>query len=298
MQKKLPSVRQLQYFVALEEIGHFGRAAEACFVSQSAFSTAIHELEVILGVQLVDRTNRRVTINNVGREVAVQARLCLQELQDITRLARERDAPLSGKLVLGVIPTIGPFLLPPLMKKLRQDFPKLQLYLKEQRSDELYEALQDGNIDLLLMALPYPLKNVETHILFRDGFLLACRKNTTLLDPARFSIDQLNPESVLLLEDGHCLRDHAVSACHVSELDKVNRFSASSLHTLLEMVESDIGITFVPEMARGSALLRGTRIATYPMSSAGHRDIALIWRKGSNHGDEFRALGNFIRENR
>lgn len=294
--QKLPSVRQLQYFVALDQLGHFGRAAEACFVSQSAFSTAIQELEATLGVQLVDRTNRRVIINSTGREVAVQARICLQQLQDIARLAQERDAPLSGKLVLGVIPTIGPFLLPPLMKKLRKTFPKLQLYLKEQRSDELYTALQEGTVDLLLMALPYPMKNVETQLLFRDGFLLACRKGTTRVDPATFNIDHINPESVLLLEDGHCLRDHAVSACHISELDKVNRFAASSLHTLLEMVESDLGITFVPAMARGSALLRGTSIATYPVKSAGHRDIALIWRKGSNHGDDFRNLGNFIRE--
>ena len=115
--QKLPSVRQLQYFVTLDELGHFGRAAEACFVSQSAFSTAIQELETTLGAQLVDRTNRRVTINSVGREVAVQARICLQEIQDIARLAREREGPLSGKLVLGVIPTIGPFLLPLLLKK-------------------------------------------------------------------------------------------------------------------------------------------------------------------------------------
>lgn len=296
--QKLPSIRQLQYFVALEEIGHFGRAAEACFVSQSAFSTAIQELELTLGAQLVDRTNRRVIINTIGREVAVQARICLQQLQDITKLARERNAPLSGKLVLGVIPTIGPFLLPPLMKKLRRTFPALQLYLKEQRSDELVAGLQEGTIDLLLMALPFPLNNVETQILFRDGFLLACRKGTALVDPDSFNIDQLNPESVLLLEDGHCLRDHAVSACHLSELDNVNRFAASSLHSLLEMVESDIGITFVPEMASGSALLRGTRIATHPVSSAGYRDIALIWRKGSNHGEEFRTLGDFIRDNR
>ena len=296
--QKLPSVRQLQYFVTLEELGHFGRAAEACFVSQSAFSNAIQELESTLGVQLVDRTNRRVTINSVGREVAAQARICLQEVQDIARLAHERDTPLSGKLVLGVIPTIGPFLLPPLMKKLRRSFPGLQLYLKEQRSEELYEGLQQGNIDLLLMALPYPLKNVETHILFSDGFLLACRKGTSLVDPAKFSINRLDPESVLLLEDGHCLRDHAVSACQIRELDKVNRFAASSLHTLLEMVESDLGVTFIPEMASGSALLRGTNIATYPLKSGGHRDIALVWRKGSSHGDAFRTLGNFIRDNR
>lgn len=296
--QKLPSVRQLQYFVALDELEHFGQAAQASFVSQSAFSTAIQELESTLGVQLVERTNRKVTINTVGREVAAQARLCLRDLQDMGRLARERGAPLAGKLVLGVIPTIGPFLLPPLLKKLRRSFPKLQLYLKEQRSEELLAGLQAGNIDLLLMALPYPMKNVEQQVLFRDGFLLACRKGTKLVDPAHFTINRLNPESVLLLEDGNCLREHAVSACRISELDKVNRFAAASLHSLLEMVEGDLGVTFVPEMARGSALLKGTNIATYPVKSGGHRDIALIWRKGSSHGDSYRILGDFFRDNR
>jgi len=296
--QKLPSVRQLQYFVALEELGHFGRAAEASFVSQSAFSTAIQELESTLGVQLVERTNRKVTINTVGREVAVQARLCLQELQDMGRLARERGVPLTGKLVLGVIPTIGPFLLPPLLRKLRRSFPKLQLYLKEQRSEELLAGLHAGNIDLLLMALPYPMKNVEKQLLFRDGFLLACRRGTKLVDPDHFNINGLNPESVLLLEDGNCLREHAVSACKISELDKVNRFAAASLHSLLEMVAGDLGVTFVPEMAQGSALLKGTNIATFPVKSGGHRDIALIWRKGSKLGDSYRVLGEFIRTNR
>jgi LysR family hydrogen peroxide-inducible transcriptional activator len=208
--QKLPSVRQLQYFVALEELGHFGRAAQASFVSQSAFSTAIQELEATLGVQLVERTNRRVTINTVGREVAVQARLCLRELQDMGRLARERGTPLAGKLILGVIPTIGPFLLPQLLKKLRRSFPKLQLYLKEQRSEELLAGLQDGNIDLLLMALPYPMKNVESQVLFRDGFLLACRKGTKLVDPSRLKINRLNPVSLLVREGGNSLRGHAV----------------------------------------------------------------------------------------
>lgn len=296
--QKLPSTRQLQYFIALEHHGHFGRAAQACFVSQSAFSNAIQEFEETLGAQLVDRTNRRVTITNLGREVAERARLCLEQLQDISRMTRERTAPLAGKLVLGVIPTIGPFLLPPMLNSLRRKFPALQLYLKELRSEELYQGLQQGTIDVLLMALPFPMKNVEAEILFQDGFLLAFREGTKLVDPDKFSINKLNPESVLLLEDGHCLRDHAVSACAISDLDRVNRFAASSLHTLLEMVEGDLGVTFIPAMADDSALLRGTRISTSPLPGAGHRDIALVWRKGSNYGTDFRTLGAFIRDNR
>lgn len=295
---RLPSVRQLQYFSALEEHGHFGRAAEACAVSQSAFSNAIQELETTLGAQLVDRTNRRVTITALGREIGVQARLCLRDLQSLTRLARESSEPLVGKLTLGVIPTISPFLLPGMLGKLRRNFPRLQLYLREQRSDELYRGLLDGNLDLLLMALPFPMKNVETQQLFRDHFLLACHRDTRLVDPENFTINRLNAESILLLEEGHCLRDHAMSACRIRSLDKINRFAASSLHTLLEMVEGDLGVSFVPEMAEGSALLRGSNIVTWPMRESSYRDIALVWRKGSDQGEAFRTLGEFIREHR
>ena len=293
---KLPTVRQLQYFTALEEQRHFGKAADACFVSQSAFSNAIQELESTLGVQLVDRTNRRVTITAIGSDIAVQARLCLRDLEALTSMAQERGKPLSGKLTLGVIPTIGPFLLPGMLRKLRRRFPELQLYLREERSEELDQALLAGSLDLVLLALPYPMKNVETEVLFRDHFLLACRRDTKLVDPENYSINRLNAESVLLLEEGHCLRDHTVSACRLRNLEKVNRFAASSLHTLLEMVEGDLGVTFVPEMAQGSALLRGSRIATYPMPEASYREVALAWRMGSGHAEEFRQLGDFIRD--
>jgi LysR family hydrogen peroxide-inducible transcriptional activator len=295
---RLPSVRQLQYFSALEEHGHFGRAAEACAVSQSAFSNAIQELEITLGAQLVDRTNRRVTITALGREIGVQARLCLRDLQSLTRLAKESSEPLVGKLTLGVIPTISPFLLPGMLGKLRRNFPQLQLYLREQRSEELYRGLLDGGLDLLLMALPFPMKNVETQHLFRDHFLLACRRDTKLVDPENFTINRLSAESILLLEEGHCLRDHAMSACRIRSLDKINRFAASSLHTLLEMVDGDLGVSFVPEMAKGSALLRGSNIVTWPMKESSYRDIALVWRKGSDQGDAFRTLGDFIRDHR
>lgn len=295
---KLPTVRQLQYFAALETLGHFRRAAEACHVSQSAFSNGIAELEATLGVQLVDRGNRRVTITPLGREIAVQARLCLRDLEDLASTAREGGRPLCGKLTLGVIPTISPFLLPGMLAKLRVAFPDLQLFLREQRSDELYRALLAGTMDLLLMALPFPMKNVETQLLFRDRFLLACREGTRRVDPEHFSVNRVTAGSILLLEDGHCLRDHALSACRIRNLEAVNQFAASSLHTLLEMVEGDLGVTFVPEMALGSALLRGSRIATYPMRDDGYRDIALVWRRGSAQTDGFRRLGEFIAAHR
>ena len=288
----------LKTFLEIARQRHFGKAAETLCVTQTAVSARIRLLESTLGVQLVDRTNRRVTVTAIGSDIAVQARLCLRDLEALASMAQEGGKPLSGKLTLGVIPTIGPFLLPAMLRKLRRRFPELQLYLREERSEELYHALLAGSLDLVMLALPYPMKNVETQVLFRDHFLLACRKDTRLVDPENFSINRLNAESVLLLEEGHCLRDHTVSACRLRNLEKVNRFAASSLHTLLEMVEGDLGVTFVPEMAQGSTLLRGSRIATYPMPEASYREVALVWRKGSGHGEAFRRLGDFIREHR
>ncbi len=290
----LPTIKQLRYFVALEALGHFGHAAEACHVSQSAFSVAIKELESLLGVQLVDRTNRSVTITPVGHEVAVQARLVLRDLENLVELAQTGSEPLTGKLRLGVIPTIAPFLLPRIMPALRRQFPKLQLYLREEITARLHEQLMAGELDLILIALPYELRNVEVMPLFHDPFLLACHNGTKRVDPEHYSFNRLNAESILLLEDGHCLRDHALSACRIRSLEKVSRFAASSLLTLIEMVDEDLGITFLPAMAKGSPMLKSTRIGLHPLSEKSYREIGLAWRKGSGRVEEFRELGGFI----
>lgn len=290
----LPTVKQLRYYVALEEKEHFGRAAETCFVSQSAFSVAIRELETLVETQLVDRTNRNVTITAVGREVAAQARLVLKDLETLTEIARGNRAPLSGKLQLGVIPTIAPFLLPKVLPTLRQCFPAMELYLREETTHRIYQKLMDGELDLILLALPYELRNIESMTLFHDRFRLACHRSTRLIDPYHYRHEDLNSETILLLEDGHCLRDHALSACRIRGLDKVSRFSASSLLTLIEMVDADLGITFLPEIALGSPMLTGTGVITVPLEGEGYRQIALAWRQGSARADEFRQLGKFI----
>jgi LysR family hydrogen peroxide-inducible transcriptional activator len=296
--RRLPSVRQLRYFAALEELGHFGKAAERCFVSQSAFSVAIRELEELLGVRLVERTNRRVTITPEGREIAVQARLVLRDLEGLVDLARERSRPLAGPLRLGVIPTIAPFLLPAALPAIRRRYPELQLYIREGLTGPLVDELHHGTLDLVLLALPHELPNVEVMPLFRDRFLLAAREGTKLVDPKRFSLHQLAPESILLLEEGHCMREHALSACRLRNRAKVSRFSASSLHTLLEMVDGDLGITFVPEIAARSGLLRHTRVRTWPLRDDGFREIALAWRRSSARAQEFRQLGELVRDAR
>lgn len=297
-QQHLPTVKQLRYFTALVEELHFGRAAARCFVSQSAFSVAIKELEAVLDAHLVDRTKRSVTITATGQEVAVLARLCLQDLESLADVARGAGHPLHGSLQLGVIPTIAPFLLPRVLPKLRDAFPELLLFLHEDTTQQLYERLMQGSIDLILMALPYELASVEQIELFRDRFLLAARADTTLVDPKHYRYSRLHAGSVLLLRDGHCLREHAIDACRIRDTQRLNRFSASSLLTLIEMVDADLGITFLPEMAAGSALLQNTKVKTYPLGKRSYRTIGLVWRRGTAREEEFRMLGRFITEHR
>ena len=294
---KLPSIKQLRYLAALEKHRHFGKAAKACFVTQPAFSVAIRELESVLNVRLVDRTRNNVTMTGIGREIAAQAGLVLNDLEGLVDIARHQQKPLSGRLSLGVIPTIAPFLLPGLLPKLRKAWPELKLYLVEDQTERIYKQLMHGDLDVILIALPYELKGTEGMTLFRDHFFLACRKDTELIDPEHYTNEQLPQESILLLEDGHCLRDHALSACRIRNRDKVSHITASSMLTLIHMVDADHGVTFLPEMAVGSPILKNTRVETWPMQSSNYREIGLVWRKGSMRAREFRMLGEFIRTN-
>ena len=292
---KYPTVKQLRYFAALAEEEHFGRAADACHVSQSAFSTAIRELEALLETQLVDRTNRQVTITAIGRDVEVQARLVLRDLESLVEIVGERREPLSGDLRLGVIPTIAPFLLPAVLPALRGKWPKLTLFLHEGQTQLIHEKLLAGELDLLLLALPYELRSVETMDLYEDRFYLAYREGTARVDPDNYRFHRLHADSVLLLEDGHCLREHALAACRLRDSAKIRRFAASSLLTLVEMVDADLGITFLPEMARDSLILRNTRVRMRLVDEKSSRTIGLAWRKGSGRSEEFRMLGEFLK---
>lgn len=293
-----PTIKQLRYFLALCDESHFGRAAENSFVSQSAFSNAIQELESALETQLVDRTNRNVTITATGQDVATQARLVLRDLDSLVDIAQGNSGPLCGELRLGVIPTIAPFILPVVLPKLRKAFPELQLLLIEDQTQRIYERLMLGELDALLLGLPWAMQGVEQQVLFRDEFCLAYRRGTDRVDPDNYRFNRLDSDSVLLLEDGHCLRDHALAACKIRNTEKVRRFGASSLLTLIEMVDADLGITFLPKMARGSTLLRNTRVGLQALSDNSYRNIGMAWRKGSGRSDEFQLLGNFIRDNR
>ena len=265
---------------------------------RASFSTAIQELESLLEVQLVDRTNRSVTITAMGQQVATQARLCLRDVESLVELARGQREPLTGELHLGVIPTIAPFLLPAALPKLRRKYPKLELYLHEDQSRRIYERLMDGELDVILLAFPYDMRGVDTLPLFKDRFALAYRQGTERVDPENYRFSRLDADSILLLEDGHCLRDHALAACRIRNTQKLRRIGASSVLTLVEMVDADLGITFLPELARDSLILKNTRVRMKPLEENAYRTIGLAWRKGTDREEEFRMLGEFLAEGR
>jgi LysR family hydrogen peroxide-inducible transcriptional activator len=189
-------------------------------------------------------------------------------------------------------------MLPHVLPKLRQEFPQLRLFLVENQTRRIVERLMDGELDVILLALPWEMRGVDTEVLFDDQFCLAARKGTDRVDPENYRFNRLEADSIILLEDGHCLRDHALAACRIRNTQKVQPFAASSLLTLIEMVDADMGITFLPEMAKGSALLRNTKVQLYPLGEQSHRQIGLGWRKGSSRVEEFKLLGEFLGKNR
>ena len=294
----MPTVKQLRFLIALEEYQHFGRAAAACHISQSAFSIAIKGLETKLNVHLVDRTNRSVAFTDIGRTIAEQSRLCINDIEALVNIAASRQEPLNGRLALGVIPTIAPFLLPSILPEIRKRFPKLELYLREDKTHVIHEQLLAGKLDLILVAFPFDMKNVVRMPLYDDPFLFACCRETRWLDGKRddIRIDMLPEESILLLDDGHCLRDHALQACKLHDTDQISRFAATSLQTLLQMVAADIGVTFIPAMAQDSLMLQGSSIELHAMPEESCRQIGLAWRKGSSRGAEFAMLGKLLQE--
>ncbi|HPI96316.1 MAG TPA: hydrogen peroxide-inducible genes activator [Gammaproteobacteria bacterium] len=285
-----PTVKQLRYYIALVENNHFGKAAESCFVSQSAFSVAIKELEIVINGQLVDRTNKSVTITSLGKEIYTQAKLIIRELSHLLDISQGNDKPLSGKLSLGIIPTIAPFLLPKFMFELQKTYLDLELYLYEGTTLKLYDKLMKGELDVILIALPYSLKNTETLTLFKESFYLAHRKESKWI---KKNMSEPSDESVILLEDGHCLREHTLSACKLKNSEQISQYSASSMLTLIEMVKSDVGITFLPEMCLDSNLIKQQPLELKKYTNS-YREIGLVWRKGSSQTKEFEMLGNFI----
>lgn len=291
----LPTLKQLQYLVALHKNGHFGRAAAATFVTQSTLSAGLRELETLLGVTLVERTRRVVRFTPIGERVVAKAYAVLREADELADLARAAAKPLGGELRLGVIPTIAPFLLPRLLPGLRAAYPDLRLFLREEQSGAACEALARGQLDAVLLALPWACGDVATMRLFEDPFSLAFHPDDWPDAPATIWASAIDASRLLLLEDGHCLKDHALAACGRPDLRADAAILGTSLHTLVQMVANRLGLTLVPKMAIDAGILLNTPVMARPVAGAhASREIALAWRASSPRTAEFELLGEAL----
>jgi len=293
--KILPSMKQLQYLTALAEHRHFGIAAEACFVTQSTLSAGIKELEELLQAKVAERTNRSVMLTPLGVRLVVMAKEVLRRAEDMVDAARDAGGTLAGPLTLGVIPTIGPYLLPRALPAIHAKYPKLELFLREDYTDRLLEQLADGRLDVILMALPYEMTGVESQILSEDGFVLACPKDHPLGAQAAVDIGDFADQPLLLLEEGHCLRRHSLEACRLEGREARKHYEATSMPTLVQMVAMGLGLTLLPQMAVDAGIAQGLDVDLVPLdASAGTRQIGLVWRKSSVRAESFRALGRLL----
>ena len=293
----LPTIKQLQYLTALHKHGHFGRAADACFVTQSTLSSGLRELESLLDAVLVERTRRVVRFTPLGEAIVEKAYRVLREAEELAEMAVAASKPLSGELRLGVIPTIAPFLLPRLLPRLRDAYPDLKLYLREEPSAAACEALARGQLDCVLLALPYPCGDVAKVTLFEDAFSLAFHESEPPSPATKIPPLAIDQTRLLLLEDGHCLKEHALAACARPELRAEAKILGTSLHTLVQMVDNKLGVTLLPQMAVDAGILQNTHVVARPLDSPrAFREIALVWRPSSPRGEEFRLLAKALKD--
>lgn len=288
------SLRQLRYFEAVARSRHFGKAAGQCAVTQPALSMQIQELEKTLGVQLIERGRHGVMLTEAGREIAGRASRILADTRDIVDFARRQGSVLAGPLRLGVIPSVAPYVLPALLPLIREKFPDLDLHLRETRTDHLVEELLDGGLDLLLLALPVENPEVETIKLFNDRFLLAMPKSRQVLNRIRATPELLQQDRLLLLEEGHCLRDQALSWCSLRRIDNIDTFGASNLSTIVQMVANGLGMTLLPELSINLECRRGDIRLMRFTDPQPRRVVGLAWRRSSPRKRHFVELGKLI----
>lgn len=291
------NLRDLAYLVSLAEHRHFGRAAEASFVSQPTLSTQIKKLEDELGVALVERTPRKVLLTETGREIARRARGVLAEVDEIRAIAQRTRDPEAGRLRLGVFPTLGPYLLPHLVPVVRQRFPRLELLLIEEKTEQVIRMLREGSLDVGILALPIHEESLHAEFLFEEPFVLAVPNDHPLAHrKTRLKLADLEDESLLLLEDGHCLRDQALELCQLAGAGEKVGFRATSLETLRQMVAANVGITLLPTLAIKPPVARTDNVQL--LEFAGHapsRRIALVWRKSSSLGPFLERFADVVR---
>lgn len=291
----MTTLRQLRFLVALDESRNFSRAADVCHVTQSTLSTGLKELEAQLGTQVAERTKHKVLMTSVGSDLAERARNILAEVQDFEDRAHRETANGVTALRLGTIPTVGPFLMPRAMPLLRAALPETNFYLREELTDPLVEGLLEGRLDLLLIALPHPLpQQIETQVLFFDGYSLIAPADHALGNRETVGADDLADRHLLLLEKGHCLQRHALSSFTGINLDADPSFAATSLSTLVAMVEEGLGVTLLPNLAIDAGISKGHKLHLSRVRGACPRQVALAWRKSSPHGKAFAKIAKCL----
>ncbi|HSW24488.1 MAG TPA: LysR substrate-binding domain-containing protein [Burkholderiaceae bacterium] len=291
------TLQELRYLVALADKGHFVRAAEACHVGQPTLSTQLKKLEEYLGVTLFERNKHHLQATPIGEQIIVQARIALGVVAQIRDLARRGLDPMNGPLRLGVIPTLGPYLIPHLLPEIRRRFPELHLFLREDLTGHLLERLRQGRLDALLLALPVRGDDVQTLPLFRESFVVALPSDHPLAARRRVTQEDLARENVLLLEEGHCMRDQALAICGAQSSDQREELKATSIETLRQMVAAGVGCTLLPRLASlpGTGSLRGETVLIRPFEEPlPTRTIGLAWRRNFPRESTIRTVAAWI----
>ena len=295
--KHLPSLKNLYYLVNLYQEQNFNRAAKVCHVSQSTLSSGIQNLEEQLGHQLIERDHKSFIFTAIGEEVVLRSRKLLTDVDDLVDLVKHQGEPMTGDIRLGCIPTIAPFLLSRVLKHSQETYPKLTMFLKEDTTERLLDALSKGELDLLLLALPVDTSGYHSMKVGVDPFKLVLHRDlaSQIIEPLDYQ--SLPDGSIFLLQAEHCITGHAVSACQLADSAKVNPFTATSLHTLVQMVNGKLGTTFLPQMAIDAGILNNTDLdVIQPPGEAPYRDIGLVWRQTSSRISTFRTLGLAIQD--
>jgi len=287
------NLRDLRYLVAVAHHRHFGRAAEACFVSQPTLSTQIKKLEEFLNVTLIERSHRHVMLTPVGKAVVAQAERVLRDVDDLVRIAEQHRDPLGGDLRLGIIPTVAPYLLPKILPSIRRALPKLNIKLTEGQTALITRMLRDGELDAVILALPVEDDHVHAVPLYDEPFYFAASRQHPKAERKSVSLNDLDDEQVLLLEDGHCLRDQALAVCKSHNAVENTNFRATSIETLRQMVAANAGITLMPELAIGS---RSGPVRYIPFrGDSPHRTIGIAWRDSTARGELLERLAGVIK---
>ncbi|CUS47864.1 MAG: hydrogen peroxide-repsonsive transcriptional regulator OxyR [Idiomarinaceae bacterium HL-53] len=292
---KLPSLKNLSYLLALHQHQNFNRAAQASFVSQSTLSSGIQNLEEQLGCQLIERDHKSFLFTAMGEEIVDRARTILTHSEELVNYAQSKGSVMEGPLRLGCIPTIGPFLLGPLTRKLKQEYPKLELHIREDTTQQLLNLLRDGELDMLILALPVDIQGNQQWVVGRDPFKFVYHEKIAKQSGEPIDYNKLPDQSIFLLEKEHCLSGHAVTACRLGNTKKINPFTASSIHSLVQMAESLEGATFMPQMAIDQGILANSDlVATDPSDGDAYREIGVVFRPTTSRRQTFRKVAETL----